>query len=125
MTTNPKKERSSATKTRRRRSLRRELRRSLTPWSTPGPSGSIALPQSPPRKRKKPRTHRRALREEEEAGLSKSHGLGSASLRTFKEASSPHESPLVPLNLVPSPIKHGTVVQSSPVPPKEVKQTPP
>ncbi|XP_050139232.1 uncharacterized protein LOC126615450 [Malus sylvestris] len=48
MTTSPKKERSSATKTRRRRSLRRELRRSLTPWSTPGPSGSIALPQSPP-----------------------------------------------------------------------------
>ncbi|KAM1419190.1 hypothetical protein ACFXTO_022751 [Malus domestica] len=76
-------------------------------------------------RRKKPRTHRRALREEEEAGLSKSHGLGSASLRTFKEASSPHESPLVPLNLVPSPIKHGTVVQSSPVPPKDVKQTPP
>ncbi|KAM2668679.1 hypothetical protein EV2_020246 [Malus domestica] len=76
-------------------------------------------------RRKKPRTHRRVLREEEEAGLSKSHGLGSASLRTFKMASSPHESPLVPLNLVPSPIKHGTVVQSSPVPPKEVKQTPP
>ncbi|CAN6724656.1 unnamed protein product [Malus baccata var. baccata] len=99
MTTSPKKERSSATKTRRRRSLRREL--------------------------KKPRTHIRALREEEEAGLSKSHGLGSASLRTFKEASSPHESPLVLLNLVPSPIKHGTVVQSSPVPYKEVKQTPP
>ncbi|CAN6580801.1 unnamed protein product [Malus baccata var. baccata] len=163
MTTSPKKERSSATKTRRRRSLRRELRRSLTPWSTPGPSGSIALPQSPPSpsrrigaalsarstpslpsrssgeqiwpffgggrtlagRRKKPRTHRRALREEEETGLSKSHGLGSASLRTFKEASSPHESLLVPLNLVPSPIKHWTVVQSSPVPPKEVKQTPP
>ncbi|RXH93801.1 hypothetical protein DVH24_015868 [Malus domestica] len=76
-------------------------------------------------RRKKPRTHRRALREEEEAGLSKSHGLGSASLRTFKEASSPHESPLVPLNLVPSPIKHGTVVQSSPLPPTKVKQTPP
>ncbi|KAM1021200.1 hypothetical protein ACFX13_043078 [Malus domestica] len=75
--------------------------------------------KNPHRRRKKPRTHRRALREEEEAGLSKSHGLGSASLRTFKEASSPHESPLVPLNLVPSPIKHETVVQSSPVPPKE------
>ncbi|RXI08084.1 hypothetical protein DVH24_014650 [Malus domestica] len=41
------------------------------------------------------------------------------------EPRSPHESPLVPLNVVPTPIKHGTVVQSSPVPPKEVKQTPP
>ncbi|CAN6680190.1 unnamed protein product [Malus baccata var. baccata] len=75
--------------------------------------------------RKKPRTHGGARKEEEEAGLSKSRGLGSASLRTFKEAFSPHKSPLVPLNLVPAPIKHGTVVKSSPVPQKEVKQTPP
>ncbi|RXH75290.1 hypothetical protein DVH24_030011 [Malus domestica] len=74
--------------------------------------------------RKKPITHKGARKEEEEAGLSKSRGLGSASLRTFKEAFSPHKSPLVPLNLVQAPIKHGTVVQSSPVPPKEVKQTP-
>ncbi|RXH94659.1 hypothetical protein DVH24_024343 [Malus domestica] len=75
--------------------------------------------------RKKLRTHRGARREEEEAGLSKSHGLGRTSLRTFKEASSPHESPLVPLNLVPAPIKHETVIQSSLVPPKKVKQMPP
>ncbi|RXH71670.1 hypothetical protein DVH24_025171 [Malus domestica] len=77
------------------------------------------------RRLKKPRTHRGARREEEEAGLSKSRGLESASLRTFKEAFSPHESPLVPLNLVLAPIKHGTIVQSNLVPPKEVKQTPP
>ncbi|CAN6704166.1 unnamed protein product [Malus baccata var. baccata] len=67
----------------------------------------------------------RARKEEEEAGFSKSHGFGRASLRTFNEASSPHESPLVPLNLVPAPIKHGTVVQSSPVPFNEAKQTHP
>ncbi|RXI04360.1 hypothetical protein DVH24_038634 [Malus domestica] len=37
------------------------------------------------------------------------------------ERDSPCESPLVPLNLVPAPIKHGTVIQSSPVPFNEAK----
>ncbi|RXH71635.1 hypothetical protein DVH24_025136 [Malus domestica] len=102
----------------RKRRKRGEMRRGKGNWRG---GMMVALGEQ----RKKPRTHRGARREEEEAGLSKSHGLGRTSLRTFKKASSPHESPLVPLKLVPAPIKHGTVVQSSPVPPKEVKQTPP
>ncbi|RXI07047.1 hypothetical protein DVH24_026183 [Malus domestica] len=47
------------------------------------------------------------------------------SLRPSSELSSRNESPLVPLNLVPEPTKHGTVVQSSPVPFNEAKQTHP